>query len=50
MTLIGMREWADLDIRVSFKLPEAGAAACIGSRVSQTEKSASSSLVPVGSR
>ena len=35
MTLIGMREWADLDIRVSFKLPEAGAAACIGSRVDQ---------------
>ena len=33
MTLIGMREWADLDIRVSFKLPEAGAAARRGEGV-----------------
>lgn len=35
MTLIGMREWADLAIKVSFKLPELGAEACIGSRVDQ---------------
>lgn len=35
MTLIGMREWADLTIKVSFKLPESGATACIGSRVDQ---------------
>lgn len=38
MTLIGMREWADVSIKVSFKLPEADAAACIGSRVEQMWK------------
>lgn len=35
MTLIGMREWQDVSIKVSFKLPSADAAACIGSRVDQ---------------
>ena len=35
MTLIGMREWQDVSIQVSFKLPSADAAACIGSRVDQ---------------
>eukprot|EP01051_Picozoa_sp_SAG22_P010732 SAG22_NODE_982_length_6164_cov_32.072218_5_plen_59_part_00 len=39
MTLIGMREWADLTIKVSYKLPTAVPtgvpAACLGSRVDQ---------------
>ena len=30
-----MREWQDVAIKVSFKLPSADAAACIGSRVDQ---------------
>jgi galactosylceramidase len=38
MTLIGMREWQDLTVSVDFKLPAAGAAACVGSRVEQMWK------------
>ena len=35
MTLLGMREWADLEMSVKFKLPSAEASACLGSRVDQ---------------
>eukprot|EP01052_Picozoa_sp_SAG31_P018713 SAG31_NODE_1337_length_8738_cov_2.840954_4_plen_448_part_00 len=35
MTLIGMREWQDINIKVSYKLPSLLAHACLGSRVDQ---------------
>ena len=35
MTLIGMREWQDINVTVDFLLPNDEASACVGSRVDQ---------------
>lgn len=35
MTLLGMKEWQDVSVRVDFRLPADNVSACIGSRVDQ---------------